>query len=213
MKYLRTFENHNKSNRDILIIVDVQKSFGKFFTEMYINELKKYCKNFSRVYQIWDNHHLGKNVDKDYLYDETPEVPVHNDLYHFPNQTDLIEKRYNYDVDADFYKKVLDEDTYKEVSDKEDKKELKRGDFFNTKEGTIIVYIGNNHKWFHMPKKLYELFIEITEAQVDDQKEVTIVGGADSECLLDVEVAAKSMGVKFKRNDGYIYSASNCPIK
>ena len=213
MKYLRTFENHNKSNRDILIIVDVQKSFGKFFTEMYINELKKYCKNFSRVYQIWDNHHLGKNVDKDYLYDETPEVPVHNDLYHFPNQTDLIEKRYNYDVDADFYKKVLDEDTYKGVSDKEDKKELKRGDFFNTKEGTIIVYIGNNHKWFHMPKKLYELFIEITEAQVDDQKEVTIVGGADSECLLDVEVAAKSMGVKFKRNDGYIYSASNCPIK
>lgn len=212
MRYIKTFENHNKSNGDILIIVDVQKSFGKFFTEMYINELKKYCKNFSRVYQIWDNHIDGKNVDKDYLYDENPDIPVHDDLYHFPNQTDLIEKRYNYDVDADFYKKVLDEDTYKEVSEKEDKKELKRGDFFNTKEETIIVYIGNNHKWFHMPKKLYDLFIEITEAQVEDV-EVTIVGGADSECLLDVEVAAQAMGVKFKRNDGYIYSASNCPIK
>lgn len=212
MRYIKTFENHNKSNNDILIIVDVQKSFKKFFTEMYIHELKKYCKEFSRVYQIWDNHVDGRNVDKDYLYDENPDIPVHDDLYHYPNQTDLIEKRYNYDVDADFYKKVLDEDIYKEVSEKEDKKELKRGDFFNTKEGTIIVYIGNNHKWFHMPKKLYDLFIEITEAQVDDV-EVTIVGGADSECLLDVEVAAKSMGVKFKRNDKYIYSASYCPIK
>ena len=115
MRYIKTFENHNK-NKDILIIVDVQRSFKKFFTEMYIHELKKYCKEFSRVYQIWDNHHLGKNVDKDYLYDENPDIPVHDDLYHFPNQIDLIEKRYQYDVDADFYKKVLDEDTYKEVS-------------------------------------------------------------------------------------------------
>jgi hypothetical protein len=211
MRYLKTFESHK--NDDILIIVDVQKSFKKFFTEMYLHELKKYSKNFGRVYQIWDNHIDGKNVDKDYLYDETPEIPIHDDLYHFPNQADLIEKRYNYDVDADFYKKVLDEDTYKEVSDKEDKKELKRGDFFNTKEGTIIVYIGNNHKWFHMPKKLYELFTDITEAQIDDQKEVTIVGGASGECLDDVEVAAKAMGVKLKRNERYIYSASHCPIK
>lgn len=211
MRYLKTFESHK--NDDILIIVDVQKSFKKFFTEMYLHELKKYSKKFGRVYQIWDNHIDGKNVDKDYLYDETPEIPIHDDLYHFPNQTDLIEKRYNYDVDADFYKKVLDEDTYKEVSDKEDKKELKRGDFFNTKEGTIIVYIGNNHKWFHMPKKLYELFTDITEVQIDDQKEVTIVGGASGECLDDVEVAAKAMGVKLKRNEKYIYSASHCPIK
>jgi hypothetical protein len=211
MRYLKTFESHK--NDDILIIVDVQKSFKKFFTEMYLHELKKYSKNFGRVYQIWDNHIDGKNVDKDYLYDETPEIPIHDDLYHFPNQTDLIEKRYNYDVDADFYKKVLDDETYKEVSDKEDNKELKRGDFFNTKEGTIIVYIGNNHKWFHMPKKLYDLFTEITEAQIDDQKEVTIVGGASGECLDDVEVAAKAMGVKLKRNERYIYSASHCPIK
>jgi len=211
MRYLKTFESHKNDN--ILIIVDVQKSFRSFFTEMYLHELKKYSKNFGRVYQIWDNHHLGKNVDKDYLYDETPKIPIHDDLYHFPNQTDLIEKRYNYDVDADFYKKVLDEDTYKEVSDKEDKKELKRGDFFNTKEGTIIVYIGNRHRWFHCPKKLYDIFIDITEAQIDDQVEVTIVGGADSECILDVEITAKSLGVRFNRNEKYIYSATYCSIK
>jgi hypothetical protein len=95
MKYIKTYENHNNTT---LIIVDVQKSFKKFFTEMYLNELKKYCQNFQNVYQIFDNHVDGKNVDKDYLYDDEPEIPIHDDLYHFPNQKDIIEKRYNYDV-------------------------------------------------------------------------------------------------------------------
>ena len=214
MRYLKTFESHN--NKDILIIVDVQKSFRSFFTEMYLSELKKYCNKFNRVYQIWDNHHLGQNVDKDYLYDRDPEIPVDGDLYHFPNQKDLIEKRYNYDVNADFYKKVLDDDVYEEVKNKEERDELKQGDHFPTKEGTIIVFIGNNHRWYHMPKKLHELFMEITEAQNEDLSEIRnvfLVGGADGECLDDVEVAAEIMGVQIKRNPKYIYSASHCPIK
>ena len=211
MRYLKTFESH--STKDILIIVDVQKSFHDFFTDNYIKELKKYCKKFSKVYQIWDNHHLGKNVDKDYLNDRDPEEEDTNDLYEFPNQVDLIEKRYNYDVTVDFYKPVLDESEYDEIKRKEDVGELNRGDFFHTNEGTIIVYIGNNHKWHHLPKKLYDLFMEITEAQIEDKVSVTIVGGADSECLEDIEVAAKALGVNFKNNDRYIYSAKNCPIK
>lgn len=214
MRYLKTFESHN--TKDILIIVDVQKSFKKFFNELYLNELKKYCNKFNRVYQIWDNHIDGQNVDKDYLYDEDPEIPVHEDLYHFPNQKDLIEKRYNYDVNADFYKKVLDNDVYEEVKKKEENNELKQGDHFPTNEGTIIVFVGNNHRWYHMPKKLHDLFVEITEAQNEDLSEVRnvfIVGGADGECLDDVEVAAEIMGVQIKRNPKYIYSASHCPIK
>jgi len=216
MRYLKTFESH--SSKDILIVVDVQKSFKKFFNEVYLHELKKYCNEFSKVYQIWDNHVDGKNVDKDYLYDEDPEIPVHKDLYHFPNQTDLIEKRYNYDVDADFYKKVLTPETYEEVKTKEDANELKKGDFFPTNEGTLIVYIGNNHRWYHMPKKLHELFTEVAEAQslnegLSEVKDVILVGGADGECLTDVEIAAEAMGVKLRLNHKYIYSASHCPIK
>ena len=216
MRYLKTFEKH--SSKDILIIVDVQKSFHDFFTDNYVNELKKYCNGFSKVYQIWDNHHLGKNVDKDYLYDENPDDGPDDDLYDFPNQTDSIEKRYNYDVDADFYKKVLSPDTYKEVSEKEDADELKKGDFFPTNEGTLIVYVGNNHKWYHMPKKLHELFTEVAEAQsmnegLSEVRDVILVGGADGECLTDVETAAEAMGVKLRSNHKYIYSASHCPIK
>ncbi len=205
MKYLKTYENHN--NDKTLIIVDVQKSFKKFFSEMYINELKKYCKNFTNVYQLWDNHIDGKNVDKDYLYDDRPDVPVHSDLYHFPNQKSLIEKRYNYDVDADFYKKILDKKTHTEISKKEDSKTLKKGDIFKTKEGTIITYIGNHHVWFHCPIKLYEVLNNLKE------KEVTIVGGADSECLEDIITTAESLGVLIKRDYKYIYTATSCPIK
>jgi hypothetical protein len=203
MRYLKTFEGH--SNNETLIIVDVQRSFRKFFSEMYLNELNKYCNNFQSVYQIWDNH-VDKNVDKDYLYDETPVIPIHKDLYHFPNQKDIIEKRYNYDVDADFYKKILDKEVYKEISDKEDKNLLKKGDIFPTKEGTYIVYVGNNHKWHHLSKKLYDLLLSLRD------KMVTIVGGADGECLEDIYTAAVSIGVKIKRDYKYIYTANSCPI-
>ena len=204
MRYLKTFESHSN---ETLIIVDVQKSFRKFFSEMYLNELKKYCNNFQSVYQIWDNHTDGKNVDKDYLYDETPVIPIHKDLYHFPNQKELIEKRYNYKVDADFYKKILDKEVYNEISDKEDKKLLKKGDIFNTKEGTYIVYIGNNHKWHHLSKKLYDLLLSLRN------KKVTIVGGADGECLEDIYTSAISLGVKINRDWKYIYTSTSCPIQ
>lgn len=205
MRYIKTFENH--SNESTLIIVDVQKSFKKFFTEMYLHKLKEYCGQFSVVYQIWDNHVNGKNVDKDYLYHDDPEIPIHDDLYRFPNQKELIEKRYNYDVDADFYKKILDKEVYKDIKSREENNTIKRGDLFKTKEDTAIVYIGNNHKWFHIPKKLYDLFLKLKG------KEVTIVGGSDSECLEDVLIAGESMGIIMKRDHRYIYSANHCPIK
>ena len=205
MRFIKTFENYEQS--DILIIIDVQKSFKKFFTEMYINQLTKYCNNFNEVYQIFDNHVDGKNVDKDYLYDDEPEIPIHDDLYHFPNQKDIIEKRYNYDVDADFYKKILDKEVYDKISDLEESKSLKKGDIFPTKKGTVITYIGNKHVWFHCPKKLYELLNSLKG------KNIKIVGGSDSECLEDVFTLAEKIGLNIKRDHRYIWSANHCPIK
>ena len=163
--------------------------------------------NFNNVYQLWDNHVDGKNVDKDYLYDETPEIPIHNDLYHFPNQKDLIEKRYNYDVDADFYRKILSKDIYEEINKKEEERSLKKGDIFPTKQGTYIVYTGNNHKWHHLSKKLYEILSGLKN------KEVVLVGGADGECLEDIYISAISIGVNIKRNWKYIWTSTSCPIR
>ena len=210
MKYLKLFENFGKNN-STLLVVDVQRSFFKFFNEMYLNELKKYCNNFTDVYQIFDNHVDGKNPDKDYLYDENPDIPVHKDLYNFPNQKDIIEKRYNYDVDVEFYKKILSKEVYQQIKSQE--KTLKKGQYFPTKEGTIIVFIGNNHQWFHVPKKLYELFMKFKEAQSEGDGVITIVGGASNECLTDIVITAKALDVKIKEDYKFIYSANHCPIK
>jgi hypothetical protein len=205
MQWIKKFESFGQSQA--LIVCDVQKSFSKFFTEMYVNQLTKYCNNFQDVYVIWDNHTDGKNVDKDYLYEEDPDVPVHDDFYNFPNVKERIEKRYNYNVDADFYKKILEKKVYKKMKEMEEAKSLKKGDMFPTKEGTVIVYIGNNHVWFHSPKKLYELLNTLKG------KTVEIVGGSDSECLDDVFTLAEKVGVKIKRNHKYIWSANHCAIK
>ena len=166
----------------------------------------KYCKNFNTVYQIWDNHIDGKNIDKDYLYDNDPDVPIHNDLYYFPNQKDLIEKRYNYNVDVDFYYKILDKQTFNKIKRLESSNLLRKGNMFKTSEDTAIVYIGNNHKWFHVPKKLYDIFLNLKDELV------YIVGGSDSECLEDIFITAESMGLNIKRNNKYIYSANYCPF-
>jgi hypothetical protein len=205
MEYIKKFENYNNQN-SVLIVVDVQKSFRKYFNEKYLNELNKYCKNFNTVYQIWDNHIDGKNIDKDYLYDNDPDVPIHNDLYYFPNQKDLIEKRYNYNVDVDFYYKILDKQTFNKIKRLESSNLLRKGNMFKTSEDTAIVYIGNNHKWFHVPKKLYDIFLNLKDELV------YIVGGSDSECLEDIFITAESMGLNIKRNNKYIYSANYCPF-
>jgi hypothetical protein len=203
MRRLKLFESFKD---DILIIVDVQKSFKKYFNEMYLYEVKKYCSNFREVYQIFDNHVDGVKMNKNYLYHENPERETSEQLYEFPNQVELIEKRYQYDVNIDFYKSILDTKTLNYIREMERSKTLKVGDLFTTKMGNAIVFIGNNHVWFEIPKKLYQLFKKL------EGKEVTLIGGSMSECLADVEISAKSLGVIVKKNYLYIYSASHCPI-
>ena len=205
MRHIKLYENF-ESKKTTLLIIDVQKSFKKFFNEMYLNELKKYCNNFSEVYQIFDNHVDGKNVDQDYLHDENPEIPVNGDLYTFPNQVDIIEKRYRYDVDVNFFKNKMSKEQFEHISNLERNNQIKIGDYFEINNGVVLFYIGNNHKWFECPKKLYNLLNNLVD------REVTIVGGSDSECLQDIFISAESLGVKIKRDWKYIWSANHCPI-
>ena len=200
-------EKFNNFINEDLIIVDVQKSFSKFFNDKYLRELNKFCNKFKNVYQIWDNHVDGKNISKDYLYDIDPEIPIHKDLYQFPNQKDLIEKRYNYNVNVDFYKSLLHKNVYDDIKKKEMSNSLKKGESFKTRKGTYIIFIGNNHKWCHIGLKLANLFLSLKG------KNVKIIGGSDSECLEDIFTSAESLGVLIQRDWKFIYSANHCPIK
>jgi len=202
-----SFNEYNTFQETNLLVVDVQKSFSDFFTPLYLSKVTEYCSDFTNVYQIWDNHIDGHGVDKDFLYDDKPDVPVHGDLYVFPNQKLLIEKRYNYGVDADFYKTILEERTYQEIKEKEKTQTLRKGDLYLTTKGTCIVFVGNHHQWFHIGKKMLDFFNSFKG------KHMTIIGGSDSECLDDIYTAAESVGVLIKRDWKYIYTAVNCPIK
>lgn len=205
MKYLKTFESF--TNNDILFVIDVQKSFSDYISKKYLNDLLSYCEKFNNVYQIWDNHVEGSDVGFDYLYDPIQDSPDNNDLYEFPNQKDLIEKRYRYDVDVDFFKKILSEDIYNDIKSKELNNVIKVGEYFKTLNDTILVYIGNNHKWFECPKKLYNILNKLKN------NNIILVGGSYKECLMDIEITCKSLGLNVTLNKDHIYDANNSPIK
>ncbi len=187
MNHIKLFEQFTTKKH--LIIVDVQKSFRKFISENYINSLINYSKDFENVYYIYDTH---KSTE--------------NELYDFFNIKHTIPKKYNYDVNVDFYKEILDDDLYNYIKNKETNNKLIEGDYFKTENG-IIVYIGNKHKWFHCENELYQLLKSLKN------ETVYLVGGSDGECLLDIETTAISLNINIRKNFKYIFSAKHNPIK
>lgn len=184
---------------NILLIIDVQSNFKKYFPtdpNGYLKKLDKYCeefpigKNGEGVYQIWDSNSNSKPT------------------YKFKNQVDLIEKKFGI---KKFYKKhkggfkewiynIFDEDTLNRFIAKNNK--FNKGDAFKLKNGKeFLIYIGNNHKWFYVNEELVDLFQKLRN------KKIIICGGAESECLEDVYVALQSFNVTPVKNHQYIYSA------
>jgi len=69
------------------------------------------------------------------------------------------------------------------------------------KYGENLIVPGNVHENFLVPSDMVAVFKEL--------QQVTIVGGADQECLDDVENALQHLNVEVKRNNNLIYSFSN----
>ena len=183
----------------ILLIVDVQSNFKKYFPNnpnSYLSKLDKYCEDFpddkgiKGVYQIWDSNRGSKPT------------------YKFKNQKDLIEKKFGV---KKFYSKykggfkewiyyIFNENTLNKFFEKKNK--FQEGDTFKIKDkDEYLVYIGNNHKWFYVNEELVKLF------QILRDKKVIVVGGASEECLKDLFVSAKSFNITPVYNHQYIYSA------
>jgi len=184
----------------ILLIVDVQSNFKKFFPtdpNGYVKKLDKYCEDFPSgttdmkgVYQIWDSNQGSKPT------------------YKFKNEKDLIEKKFGV---KKFYSKykggfnewvyyIFDDKTMKQYSAHKNK--FKEGDAFKIKDkNEFLIYIGNNHKWFYVNEELVDLFKKLRG------KKVIVVGGADQECILDIYTALKSFNATPVYNHQYMYSA------
>lgn len=185
---------------DILLIVDVQSNFKKYFPNSpnsYLKKLDNYCEEFSSgktelsgVYQIWDSNNGSKPT------------------YRFKNQKELLEKKYGV---KKFYSKykggfdewithIFDEKTLEQFKSRKNK--FREGDAFKINDkNEFLIYIGNNHKWFYVNEELMIFFKKLRG------KKVVVCGGADSECLEDVYIALKSFNVNPIKNHQYIYSA------
>ena len=180
---LITFNEYKKYKDKILFIVDVQEDFKKWFKldeEVYIEEINKLANKFDKVFQIYDIN----NADKP--------------SYQFKNNV-TIPKQYGGELTRDMM--YLFEPSVQEEL------ELKFDSFFDVydnytdKYGNMYIYVGHKHDWFIINDEFLDLLNRIK----DIHNEVTLVGGAEEECLHDVVVALELFGIKYKKNRDLIY--------
>ena len=114
----------SKKKRDLdLIIVDVQPAFSKFFTKRYVEELRKYCHKFDRVFQIWDNH-KEENDDT---------------IFQWPNTALNIKKTYGGKLEESEIDSFFSPE--KAVEIKKEWKNIKEGWMRQTKNGDYWLFI------------------------------------------------------------------------
>jgi len=140
-KYSDLLKENQQENldADILVIVDVQKVFGKFIPQDFEKKLNLYCKKFKEVIQIWDSNKTNKPSWK------------------FDNQSEFIRKNYG----------TKFSNTLVKVTDNLDEKypNAKEGDAFKVGDD-YVVKIDNNHKWFYLNDDLQELYGELKGKKV-----------------------------------------------
>lgn len=188
LKDWKLFEKKQKNAGTDLVIVDVQKSFEKFFGLKYLDELEEYCEEFQRVFQIYDVHDAD---EPDFL---------------FSNQVKTLQKKYGGKLELANVEQYFPQSMWDDVKYKLDNIP-DEGDIFDTLYGDMWVYIGRGrhnrgHEWFLCSKELKMLFNNFKT----QNRTIILVGGAKDECLTDIYVTMKSLGVNVTYDEKYVYS-------
>lgn len=145
-KFMKKYTEIIKENKEnlnqhdgILVIVDVQKVFGKFIPLDFEKKLNLYAKKFDKVYQIWDSNKINKPS------------------YKFDNEIKSVRKNYGTKFSKDLVK----------LTDKLELNHpnVKEGDIFKT-GNNFVVKVDNNHKWFYLNDDLIELYNELKGKKV-----------------------------------------------
>jgi hypothetical protein len=112
----------------------------------------------------------------------------------FPNQKETFVKKYGTTFAPEL--KAFGQELLKKYPD------VQQGQLFKFKDySSLLVRINNNHGWFYINEDLVKFFKSLK------CQRVVLVGGADLECLTDIEVGMKALGVKVMLNHEYIYNA------
>jgi len=193
IKSWKIFEKKQKNAGIDIVIVDVQETFKKFFGDEYIEKLNEYCEDYKRVFQIWDS----TKVDK-------PD-------YTFPNQVQTYVKKYGGSLKIEDVEQTFTEPMWQVVKDKLEAIPT-AGDLFETKYGESWVYIGAKtdnlesnigHDWFLCSKELMSLFKSFKQ----QERQIILCGGAAKECLFDIYVTMKTLGINVDYNLDFVYSS------
>lgn len=182
--YTKIFEYLNKDKS--LLIVDVQK---RFVNKRYVNKLFEYCKTFKEVYQVYYDDSYG-------IYDD--EIRSYDVDYEFPNQKDIFVKGLN------FYEYAIDKLIWDEETD--DRLSIDDYDVGHILELPENNNIGN-YSMIKIKDQQWLLIDDDMERLIDilKDKEVILVGGFKDECLFDVYIFIKSLGINVKINDDYVF--------
>jgi len=179
------FENYNNQ---CLIIVDVQEPFKKWWIkngkDNLPNDINDFCLNFNKVYQIWDDHDADKPS------------------YTFNNQVSQLKKHYGVDHpsgEIQNYEEIFDGESLDKVLQME-KDKIMDPYIFLKKDGNYAVLVNGSHKWFFPTKELVDVLRSINE-------QIVLVGGAEGECLKDIEVLLRLLNKDFSVNNEYTYNA------
>lgn len=157
---------------------------------LVIVDVQDEFKQFIQFDLVKELTEYSKEFDKVYQVWDSHEAdkPTH----YFPNQVRTVEKL--------FGKKHFSEEVKQFIEEAENSTE--EGKLFKLSNNNgYLVRVDNNHDWFYINPDIYDMIEELKG------HDITLVGGADGECLEDVKVAIETFGISYTMNDKYIYSA------
>lgn len=188
-KTIPLFEEYSAGRDQHLVIVDVQKEFDKWMKPGFIQSVHDYANTVANTYQIWDANRAERPSEE------------------FPNQKMIAPKHYGYDLKEEDIRNHFDQPVQgelaadyagKKFTDAQDRRKA-----YRTRSGDMLMYVGKSHQFFMAEKELQDLF-EYFKTLKDG---VTLCGGADGECLADVEAMLEHYGVPYEMNKKYVYSS------
>lgn len=183
------FEEFSAGRDQHLVVVDVQKEFDKWMKPGFIQKVHDYAKNVPNVYQIWDANRAVKPSET------------------FANQKALVPKRYGYDLKRDdifnYFDKPVQDQLARDFDSKRFVDEDGKRKTYPTRDGSMLAFVGKSHQFFMAERELMKL-LDYFKTLSDG---VTLCGGADGECLADVEAMLDYYGIPYDLNRDYVYKA------
>ena len=183
------FEEYSAGKDGHLVVVDVQKEFEKWMKPGFIQSVHEYARKFPNVYQVWDANRTTRPSEK------------------FENEKQSAPKRYGYDLSEKDIPNHFDDPVQGELKGDFKSRSFKdaqdRRKAYATRNGDLLLFVGKSHQFFMAEKELMKL-MEYFKSLKDG---VTLCGGADGECLADVEALLDHYGIPYELNRDYVYKS------